>query len=410
MKPLLSLCKLGGGSVNWPDYKVVVEDKTAGDVQQESLSETGVATFYIPWEHQYVVTLPAISGYPVPTQRTYYALKVLSARYLDYTYEYNVEQVNVHTIFVSNNSDVSLITGKTLTAKVTGSTTVYTSTFDEDGNAELSIPYGVKYVLEYPDINGLYVDIAGREYTAGVASREIIVQYSDILIGAFGISSDGKYYTIDSIKLGLEDGSLSASDFVAVGVSSPALIRATRGDGVTSNCSFCYNIADTGVSIPWADSKISFNPNKLPYITSSNAASISQIDGNYNTAKIIEVSANGECGTWTYNRETKQYDGTDLKSVGCPAATYCHEKSLTINGVKRNGFLPSFYQIYTAKNNLSSIQELYTLLGKTFPNIASGRWWTSCQYSEAYSVGLSNGSFDYNTKTYSGSVLPVYDL
>ena len=322
-----------------------------------------------------------------------------------------MEQVNVHTIFVSNNSDVSLITGKTLTAKVTGSTTIYTSTFDEDGNAELSIPYGVKYVLEYPDINGLYVDIAEREYTAGVASREIIVQYSDILMGVFGISSDGKYYTIDSIKLGLEDGSLSASDFVAVGVSSPELIRATRGDGVTSNCSFCYNIADTTVvSRMWADSDISFNPNKLPYITTLSAAASSQIDGNYNTAKIIEVSANGECGTWTYNRETRQYDGTDLKSVGCPAATYCHEKSLTINGVKRNGFLPSFYQIYVAKNNLSSIQELYTLLGKTFPNIASGYWWTSCQYSEAYSVYLLIGSFYRDYKAYSGSVLPVYDL
>lgn len=226
----------------------------------------------------------------------------------------------------------------------------------------------------------------------------------------FGISSDGKYYTIDSIKLGLENGSLNASDIVAVGVSSPELIRATRGDGVTSDCSFCYNIADTTEKRQWADNKISFNPNKLPYITSIDVASISQIDGNYNTAKIIEVSANGECGTWTYNSETRQYDGTDLKSVGCPAATYCYGKSLTINGVKRNGFLPSFYQIYTAKNNLSSIQELYTLLGKTFPNIASGSWWTSCQCSETLSVGLRNGSFSYYYKTFSNSVLPVYDL
>ena len=226
----------------------------------------------------------------------------------------------------------------------------------------------------------------------------------------FGISSDGKYYTIDSIKLGLENGSLNASDFVAVGVSSPELRQATRGDGITSDCSFCYNIADTVINLQWSDIKASFNPNKLPYITNISDASISQIDGNYNTAKIIEISANGECGTWTYNSETKQYDGTYLKSVSCPAATYCHEKSLTINGVKRNGFLPSFYQIYVAAKNFSSIQELYTLLGKTSPNITSGGWRTSCQYNYNLSVDLANGSFSNNYKTNINSVLPAYDL
>ena len=408
---LVVTLQIGGGSVTWSDYKVTVEDKTAGTAESKNLSETGTVNFSIPWEHQYVVTLPTVSGYPVPLQRTYYALKVLSARYLDYIYENNVEQVNIHAIFVSTNSDVSLITGKTLTAKITGSSTTYSTTFDSEGDAVLNIPYGLTYILEYPEVDGLYVDIAGRTYTSGVVSRNIIIQYSDILIGVFGISSEGKYYNIDSIRNGLDDGTISASDIVAVGVSSPELIRAKRGDGSTYNCSFCYNIADTAVGRMWADSNISFNPNKLPYITSIGAANISQIDGNYNTAKIIEVSANRECGTWTYNSDTKRYDGTNLTSVGCPAATYCYEKSLTINGVTRNGFLPSFYQIYVAKNNLSALQELYTLLGKTFPNIASGNWWTSCQYSETNSVYLNFGGFYGGYfKTDSGSVLPVYDL
>ena len=94
-----------------------------------------------------------------------------------------------------------------------------------------------------------------------------------------------------------------------------------------------------------------------------------------------------------------------------PAASQCAAKTLTIGGVDREGFLPSYDQIRKiASTNYAAFQGFYSLLGKTAPAIASGNWWTSCQYNASSAVRLNGGNFYGDDKTNSGNVFVCYDL
>ena len=273
----------------------------------------------------------------------------------------------------------------------------------------------------------------------------------------FGISSDGKYWTLEQIQ----NNKVDKTSIVAVGIATKELLEAEKGDGNGKGLEFCLSINandevcayDKDNAKQWVEEDVWFNPNKvgdvfqylynngwdldnMKYLpedreivvedeTSPDYIAIDKLvleykkDGKHQTDMIISCTENSECGgTWTYNSETDSWtceDESQLTSVECPAAKYCKGLSINIGGKEKKGFLFSYFQYKAMRNNYEMIQNIFSACNKSVDEIIrieskGGNWWTSCQYSETYSVYLYNGVFGNDYKTYSGSVLPVYDL
>ncbi len=415
-------------TIAWGNYSVSVYDATEKTTQTYTLTadekaNEGTAKFNVPFGHQFTITLPTIKKadgtyYPAPATRTYTANQVLITRYITHSYLTDYEELDIHaTVESSLGDDVSILTGKTITVK-SGNTTLATGVFDEDGRCNsMQIQYGQSYTIEFPTIDGYAHDHLSDEYTAGVVSREILVTYLDSNMGLFGIHSNGTHYTYDQLSAAITAGTVATTDIVAIGFTNPTLKAADRGDGKT-DCGFCIPTDLTTYAVKtyqWADNALCFNPNKMPFVASLYAGLTQQLGGKYNSEVIEQIGDEGDTN-WVKDTDKSsptygQYiQSGDKVITATPAVDYCHGLKLTINGVERQGFLPSFAQIYYLGQNLSALKNMFTLLGKTAPTITSGGWWTSCQNSETNAVNLGNGGFNYGSKAYSFSVLVCFDL
>ena len=148
--------------------------------------------------------------------------------------------------------------------------------------------------------------------------------------------------------------------------------------------------------LQWADANLLFDTTRLPLY--SNLGDL-KYAGHHLSDMIIEIGADGGV--------------SDGAVHATPAATECAKTSrkLTIAGVDREGFLPSYDQLYIlATLNRTAFQDFYTALGRTAPTIWSGYWWTSCQYDASNAVTLNNGGFSNYSKTNGFNVFCCYDL
>ncbi len=405
-------------TIDWTKYSVSVYDNTAKTTEKKALVVEGdfaVARFLIPFGNTYTVTMPTISGYPTPATRTYVANSDNNAtRYITHSYLTDYEELDIHGMVETSGDDtVAILAGKTITVYEAGTTTVIaTGEFDTEGRCNsINIPYGRSYILYFPDITDYTHDHVNDTYVAGNIAREIIVTYYDGATGVFGIDANGNHYTYDQAKAAIEAGTLQQSDIIAIGFNNNTLAHANRGDGKT-NCGFCIRTTNPTIAdAKWADENIAFNPNRLPFITSQSQGLLQQLGGEYNSEVIRELGASGnDCGTWTKQSDGTYIAGDDMHIVATRAATNAYAETLEINSVVKNGFLPSYAQIYYLSLQLTALKAYFTLLGKTAPTITSGGWWTSCQASETHAVYLYYGGFTYYYKTSSTSVLVCFDL
>ena len=386
-------------SVDWTSLTVTIQDISGGTVLTLTPDQSGAASAEILLGHIYEVQLPTIDGYVQPISLRYTASLV--ARPIDYTYsaeEQYFEQLDLRFGISSMNADVSVLNGYTVSA-VTVSGTAHTySAVIQDGVATITgIPYGSEYQINLPTLPGWKHDHNGETHTAGVPSREIVVDYWNYDQGVFGITADGHHYTASQIETLIEGGVLTADDIVAAGYTDDSLENADRGDG-TNGCGFCWKINSSstnyyGASIgsyAWASSNVEFDTAKLPFRSSNNAA-LEDMAGSHNTSLIIQIG--------------KEFD----PDVPTPAATAARSQTLTIGGVDKQGFVLAYGQIYRLRLNMAQLQNFYAILGKTAPPITSGNWWTSCQFSATNAVYLGNGGFS-SGKTFSYNVFCAYDL
>ena len=210
------------------------------------------------------------------------------------------------------------------------------------------------------------------------------MHYSQATLGVFAIDADGHTYT----KAELQELS-DFSNIKAIGVNTSALALADRGDG-TYGCGFCIKIPAPNAAKQWATDNVSFDTTRLPYCGTIETAA-ADYTGALNTLYMRQIAE--ELG------------------ISSPAADYCHEQKLTIANVERDGFLPSFGQLYVLAQNYAAVAELFTICGATMPNILSGSWWGSTQVNATLACGLYNGGFDGSYKGGAGyEALAVFDL
>lgn len=377
-------------SEDWASYKVIVQDITDGANNGEyQLNALGEAKFFIPMGHTYSVMLPIVGDYTPPLIITLTAQ--LASRIITHEYsmgEVQYEQINISALVV--NGDVSMLNGK-LAVAMADSGNSYVSEF-VNGKITMRIPYGEKCKLTLPDIEGWWRDGTNIQFTTGLPSRDMLIHYSEIPIGFFGIDDDGNRYTEEQVQAMVDNGE-DTSIIHYIGYNDAALAIADRGDG-TTGCGFMFKIPHTNVSQAWASSNVEFDDpdteeKDLPFRSSLDLAA-KDCASNTNTTKIIAIG--------------------EKIGVATPAASYCRSQVVTVGGVDRHGNLPAFGAIYRACLNRAKLESLCALLGKTAPSIHSGSWWTSCQNNAAHAVTLRNGGFNGTPKTFSGSVLCCFDL
>ena len=374
------------GTVDWESLSVtVVLESESSQVQTYALNARGECTFGVPLGEVYTIIYPIIPDCAQLNNDTFTALLVarsVSREYIPAGTRY--EKVEIFGRVISNEQQYQgILHGQTITI-TTADEQTYTGTFDNDNYCAIDVPYGKVYTVHLPEIQGWEHEHGQITYTAGIPSRELLVHYSQATLGIFAIDADGHTYT----KAELQELS-DFSNIKAIGVNTSALALANRGDD-TYGCGFCIKIPAPNATKQWATDNVSFDTTKLPYCATIETAA-ADYTGALNTLYMRQIAE--ELG------------------ISSPAADYCHEQKLTIANVERDGFLPSFGQLYVLAQNYAAVAELFTICGATMPNILSGGWWGSTQYSATNACYLTNGGFGANTKNDTGTkALAVFDL
>lgn len=370
-------------SEDWASKVIVVQNITQATSEEYALSALGECKFTIPMGNVYSIVYPVLSNYKQPISATFTA--TLASRSIEYTYsneEVMYEQINISAQVI--NGDITELNGKVVSA-LSDNGNAYAAEF-ANGKVTLRIPYGEKYKITLPELDGLVHDCTNIQMTAGIPSRFILIHYSEGLLGFYGMDDDGNQYSYEEAEAMTEE-ERSRINYIVFG--DPAITNSDRGDGTKGNECF-FRIPHTNVSKQWATSNVEFDTTRLPFNgPTGNAAD--DMRSAYNTNAIIEIG--------------------DEIGVDTPLADYCHSQEVDVGGVTRRGLAVAPGTLLRMSLNKTSLNAWGTLLGKTVPNIASGAWWTSCQYDATRAVNLYNGGFRTDLlKTTTHSMLCCFDL
>ena len=274
--------------------------------------------------------------------------------------------------------------GKEVIVTIDNKATTYTT--DEKGQATIYVPYLKEYTVRVDDEDGYYVRFNknSRTYTSRVAQRLIQVNMYQFKTGIYVLDNDAtEYYIEDWVAAGK-----SAEEAVAIKVADQNL-RLNRGTFIIR----CGDLKDMTKlqKYQWCTQNLKFTSIALNGNTSS--------DPNY---------WNGEQSSFLVRQEAEE------RSLSVPAFAFAYGQSLEIGGEKLNGFLMSVGQEYVHISNAGTIREvLRTLFGDSVADayykfVNGQNRWTSTQGSATYAWSYTSQASNYNTKTSSFYVLPVF--
>jgi hypothetical protein len=246
------------------------------------------------------------------------------------------------------------------------------------GECSFFINYGNYYKVFCPDIDTFFTPTFA--FTAQEQVRNI--RYTYYVEGVFGMDAQGNKYTIEQIE------ALPNKDIIKyAGYNDQALATSSRKDGGIGN-GFFFDINAAIESRAFASKSVEFSQELLPFC--SETAAYVECAGLYNTQAMLS--------------EVERLDITS------PAATLATSRTVDIAGVIKIGFVPAYGQIKRLADNITQLQNLFNVLGKTAPAIKNGRWVTSCQANASSSVHLFNGAYSPYTKTVNCFLLCCFDL
>ena len=377
-------------SEDWASKVIVVQNITQATSEEYALSGLGECKFTIPMGNVYSIVYPVLSSYKQPINATFTA--TLASRSVEYTYsteEVMYEQINISAQVI--NGDIAELNGKVVSA-LSDNGNAYAAEF-ANGKVTLRIPYGEKYKITLPELDGLVHDCTNIQMTAGIPSRFILIHYSEGLLGFFGIDDDGNQYSIEKIEQMVADGE-DTSIIHYIGYNDAALAIADRGDG-TVGCGVCFAIPFTKKTLAWASKNVEFDITRLPFGGFTGNPSDDN-RSSYNTTQIIITGE--EMGVLT------------------PAASEFRKNRIIYGGVERQGNLVAPGVIQKMSLNKESLKYLGTLLNVAIPDFSSGLWSTSCQGTASDKVVLAgtelykNHSAGGSKSAASSNCLCVYDL
>lgn len=373
----------GADPVNWQDYRVSVENVTAGTVRSVNVNENGEATFNIPAGETFIVELPALANYTAPMPRTYIAIS--SEKTITYEYTTTPYKERIVVYAYSYESALARIIGKEV-VMTTDSGVVERHAFGDDLRVEFVANYGDIITLEYPSVEGLTPRVRTVTFTANRVERGLVVYYDDSRIGVFGRDIAGNWYKLNDQgnlvdESGIEILDPSVVEFVALNTS--VLDMSLRDvTGTSTGNGFMVRCSQEVIEKIWASQNVEFDTNKLPF------------GNDYRGAKNTE-----------YIRQIG-----DEMNVDTPAADYAYNRTVTFAGETRHGFLPAILQLKAYLSNLSAMNAVAAAAGKTIPNIVGGHIWSSSQASATGAYELDYKDISNKNKNINTQTLVFYDL
>lgn len=408
-------------TVDFTQLKVIVT--TYGDTTQtfELIPDAnGLCTMSIEFGTKYSVQLPALTtdGYNiVATRQTYIA--ALANREINYFYSKDIQYENVVITCSFWNSEGGVLgagDGEQITLNCTDGT-VYNSTISNDV-ATFNIPYGKSYTVDIPTLDSYLKTPILQEYHASIAIRNITAYYRDyqtsVVYGKgedgseYYLNSQGQYVDVSGNVLTTEQAS---SRIRYISFNPQELAESFKQDG-TQGCGLMFDTQLAVVSRQWAVENISYYDETdvvgSPYLTYCNTHQLAyeQADGQFLSGEVLRVAPRVHADYIA----NKVISGVAEPISVAPAFEYAASQLITVNGETKSGFVPSYKQLYLITVNYTLWQQAWSALGKNYPTVKSGHWWSSCQFNAAYAVSLYSGGFSSYVKTNSYSVLVGFDL
>lgn len=394
--------------VKWEMFNISIQDLSDGTEQTKQLSADGECNFEIPLGNRYSITLPFVNGYTQPQALVYTAS--VASRAIEYNYDNLNEYLTIRIAVRSEDEGhtAAMFNGLEVVCKGTNNVN-YTGTI-QNGQVTILIPFGVTYTITMPQFDGLAHNHINETFVAGLTARNLVYSYIDYNnLHVYGLDADGNVYTIaDMQEMGVE---AATAKIVAGAYNDATLANAPRKDGGVG-CGFAFSTTSPNFSASWAQANVDFGVNNTVVADAVTAGALTEGCGYYNNHDLAFAVKDGSGESALVMQVGRVLAGVGLlnQSNPTPAFQTAFDKKLTIAGVERSGFLPSYGQIYALNSSKNELNLFFSALGKTAPSIHSGPWWTSCQGGAANAVYLSSGGFINYAKTRSVNVLCCFDL
>lgn len=300
-----------------------------GTVSYTGGSQTSYTAVKVPEGTEVTVTFPDVTGYK----------KTVTNVGKAYTVTYQTEIVYV-TLTTETDADIS---EATFIIKDGSDNTLGTG---ESGDS-VKIPYDTTYTVSVSVLSGYQAEEAS--YTASQATRNVTLEYVELIKGVYAYYSDGSLRTIEN------------ADSSATGV---AIIDDTCSFVITKNqvTSRAFGGYNKDLSISEVAS------------ATSGATAKQDLLGENNSTRIINA-----CVDYTVDGIT-----------GAPAATWCRRES---------GYLPSLGELWIAYSHKTEVDAMMAAIGGTAMS-TDDYFWSSTAYSATQSWRISwlNGSVAYGSR------------
>ena len=371
-------------SINVSGIKINVFLNNGKTPQSYTTNAEGKATFTIDRGNYYQVVFPEYGNAQPIAPVGYTAVlgsRNINVEYLPYDEDSMEKVIITATKYVENVG--SAWEGIPVIVTIDRKDTTYQT--DAKGQVTVFVPYKKEYTVVINDQDGYNVSFNknSRTYTANVPQRLIDYRFYQFKAGIFVVDvNKNEYYIEDWVAAGR-----NADDAVAIKVADASLS--------INHGTFCIRTSDIKnvsklIKMSWCTQNLQFN-------------SIALNGNNVNDANYY----NGESSSYLIRQEAQE------RSLSVPAFDYAYGQIFTIGGEELHGFLMSVGQEYVHVANIGIIRQvLETLYGETvatgYYNFVMKNWrWTSTQGSAASAWGYSSNA-NYNNKSYSFVVLPVY--
>lgn len=371
-------------SINVAGIKINVFLNNGKTPQSYTTNAEGKATFTIDRGNYYQVVFPEYGNAQPIAPVGYTAVlgsRNINVEYLPYDEDSMEKVIITATKYVDNVG--TAWEGIPVIVTIDRKDTTYQT--DAKGQVTVFVPYKKEYTVRIDNQDGYNVSFNknSRTYTANVPQRLIDYRFYQFKAGIFVVDANkNEYYIEDWVAAGR-----NADDAVAIKVADASLS--------INHGTFCIRTSDIKnvsklVSRQWCTQDLQFNSIAL------NGNNVK--DANY---------YNGESSSYLIRQEAQE------RSLSVPAFDYAYEQIFTIGGEELHGFLMSVGQEYVHVANIGIIKQvLETLYGETVATgyynfVMKNRRWTSTQYT-ATNAWFFSSSANYNLKSYSYVVLPVY--
>lgn len=312
---------------------------------------------------------------------------VLATRNIDVEYKpYDEESMENVVVTVTKYTDGTgaAYEGVPVVVTVDRQNTTYNA--DSKGQVSLYVPYGKEFTVNVENQDGYSVSLNRntRTYTASVPQRLIDYKMYQFRAGIFIVDGNLNEYYLEE----WQEAGKNAEEAVAIKVAD-ANLTLNRG-------TFMIRISD--MLAPTALPKKSWCTQNLRFDSIA-------LDGN--NPKDANYY-NGESSSFLVRQEAVE------RSLSVPAFDYAYEQIFSIAGHELHGFLMSVGQDYVHIANIGIIKQVLTALygeevATAYYNfVMNQRRWTSTQLNATFAWLCSSSALNYDYKSFSSYVLPVF--